>query len=330
MNTFFNIAGLQICLEDTGFLESLNEIELNLLKPFVVENNQRRKPGKELFTVKPIMIGNARLCKGCKIDPQILKTIRDFFSKHDKGNFEEAFKFFRNIYPNFCLNKSAKRDNIIISPLAFVLSDNRRRNIYMVYLDRANYAKHMPFKFLYNLNVLKLILKSILNSRGDGIMLHASSMERHGHGYVFMGPGGSGKSTVINLIAPKKVFSDDISIARKAGSGYKIFPSPWWNYDNYKDKLNRGTPAPLRAIFFIKKAKKTTMKRLNYKDALEALIYSDKEFQQVGFHDNKAGIKNFYLFSQDLLKKIPAFELKVKKWPGFGNEFNKLVKNHLG
>ena len=345
MNTFIKIAGIPICLKDIDFLGSLNSIEMDLLEPFIIKSNSYRLSDRRLFLIKPIMIRNADTRKGCKVNPKFFKTTASFFPKYDDKRFKEAFRYFKDIYLPFSLNRNglkkrklitmfrdantSDRGNIILGSLGCVISDRNFKEAYIIYLDRKSYPDFISYRFLYNLNILKLVLKGILNSKRDGIMLHASSIKRHGCGYTFVGRSSSGKSTVIELLDSKKVFSDDITIIRKVNSKYKIFPSPWWNYENELKTRQKRHAVPLQAIFFIKKARKTAMRRLGFIESMQKLLFSDHRFQQLGCFDDKAGLKRIYLFSKNLLEEIPSFELKVKKGSDFQGEFETLLEDCL-
>ena len=133
------------------------------------------------------------------------------------------------------------------------------------------------------------------------------------------------------MLKPDRVLSDEATVIRKLNNVYKIFSNPWWNGDNVMNiKINNPhKPAQLKAIFFITKSKKTNLRSLKFKEALAMLIYRDRSFQQAGFCDNKIGIKEFYIFSQDLLRTIPAFELNIKRGARFKKDFAVLLNQHF-
>ncbi|HUX57764.1 MAG TPA: hypothetical protein VMV77_12375 [Bacteroidales bacterium] len=90
-----------------------------------------------------------------------------------------------------------------------------------------------------------LILYYLTVIHGD-IMIHASGVNNVGHGYLFSGISGKGKSTMATLWenSGAKVIHDDRLILRKTASGYMMFNTPVYNYDEPKE-------SPLNKIFII-------------------------------------------------------------------------------
>jgi hypothetical protein len=77
-----------------------------------------------------------------------------------------------------------------------------------------------------------LILYYITVIHGD-IMIHASGVSNAGHGYIFSGISGKGKTTMARLWdnSGAKVIHDDRLILRNTGSGYRMYNTPVYNND---------------------------------------------------------------------------------------------------
>jgi hypothetical protein len=77
-----------------------------------------------------------------------------------------------------------------------------------------------------------LILYYLTVIQGD-IMIHASGVNNSGHGYVFCGVSGKGKSTIAMLwdSCGAKVIHDDRLIIRNTGNGYRMYNTPVYNND---------------------------------------------------------------------------------------------------
>lgn len=90
-----------------------------------------------------------------------------------------------------------------------------------------------------------LVLYYLTVIHGD-IMIHASGINNSGHGYIFSGVSGKGKTTMAKLWdnSGAKVIHDDRLILRKTGSGYRMFSTPVYDNDEPKD-------SPLDKIFLI-------------------------------------------------------------------------------
>jgi len=90
--------------------------------------------------------------------------------------------------------------------------------------------------FEYPLDGLILYYLTVIN--GD-IMIHASGVNIAGHGYIFSGISGKGKSTIANIWdnSGAKVIHDDRLILRNTSSGYKMFNTPVYNNDEPRESI---------------------------------------------------------------------------------------------
>ena len=100
----------------------------------------------------------------------------------------------------------------------------------------------------YPLDGLILYYLTAINS---DIMIHASGVNHEGHGYLFSGVSGKGKTTMAKLWdnAGAQVIHDDRLIIRNTGDGYKMFNTPVYNNDEPKESM-------LDRIFLIEHGKK--------------------------------------------------------------------------
>jgi hypothetical protein len=90
--------------------------------------------------------------------------------------------------------------------------------------------------FEYPLDGLILYYLSVIH--GD-IMIHASGINVTGHGYLFTGISGKGKSTMAKLWenSGARVIHDDRLIIRNTGYGYRMFNTPVYGNDEPRDSL---------------------------------------------------------------------------------------------
>lgn len=337
MASIINIANIRIQIEENDFFKILSPIENIFLMPFVNHSIvSNRTENTSLTIIKSI--NNAASPNNNKINAELFKKIKAYFPNADQRGINKLFcNLFKKIYyldkksitKNLTVLLRGKEEykNIIIGDNSLLIFNQELYRAYIFFRRPASSV--INSKIMHNLNVLKLLLRMILNSNKDGIVLHGSSVEHHGYGYAFIGRGGSGKSTTVKILKPDRVLSDDTTVIRKINNSYEIFANPWWNGNQYVKIKSPKKSASLKAIFFITKAKKTAMRKLDYREALSALIYYDKAFQQRGFFESKTGIKNFYLFSQEFIRAMPAFELRIKKSQRFGEEFHTLLKHYI-
>jgi hypothetical protein len=107
----------------------------------------------------------------------------------------------------------------------------------------------------YPLDGLLLYYLTVIN--GD-IMIHASGVNQSGHGYVFSGASGSGKTTMAKLWenAGGTVIHDDRLIIRNIGGSYKFYNTP----------VHRGdfpAESPLTRIYLIEHGKENNIEPLS-------------------------------------------------------------------
>jgi hypothetical protein len=148
-------------------------------------------------------------------------------------NFWSIWKFHSDLYIRTIFPLSSPAKNAI---LKFSLTDMEWD------LWVAGAEKEIdPFE--YPLDGLILYYLTVIN--GD-IMIHASGVNNAGHGYLFSGISGNGKSTMAKLWenSGAKVIHDDRLILRKTASGYQMFNTPVYNNDEPAE-------SPLNKIFII-------------------------------------------------------------------------------
>jgi ABC-type phosphate transport system ATPase subunit len=91
--------------------------------------------------------------------------------------------------------------------------------------------------------------------KSGGFFLHASAAFYEKKGCLFIGPAGSGKTTVINKLSKDfDILSDELVAIRKNNGYYYIYSTPW--IEN-KRKISK-----LKSIFFLKKSKGVQFKKV--------------------------------------------------------------------
>lgn len=321
MDQSFKIAGIDIQLCGSDLLSIMSGYEKQVLKPFSV-----RAPSKKIYFRVNARFAAARTNK--KNSKTLLEKIRsDFSDRIFAGVKKSALGFFKEQWLRSLDARVNKNCEVIMTPYSFFIFDKKlwRCDIFLK-KDKILSQKRVNPAYMPGLIILKLLFRLILNSENNGILLHASSAENNGYGYVFIGPSGYGKSTVVKMLGPGRGLSDETSIIKNIGKRYVVFTSPWWNKDSRPSIRNPQKGLPLKAIFFIERADKTGIKKMGYKETLAELIYRDNPFQQLRFFDNKSGIRNFYLFAQNIIRDIPVFKLSIKKHKEFKKEFKGLLR----
>lgn len=117
------------------------------------------------------------------------------------------------------------------------------------------------FSFFFNFIVQLFVLQQ------DIVLLHASSVEKGQKGYIFSGPSGIGKTTTIKDIEPTHIYSNDVAILKKIRDNYVLLCSPFDRFFSASKKQIK-----LEKIFFLRQAKKTSVKDLQSSKGYESLL----------------------------------------------------------
>lgn len=126
--------------------------------------------------------------------------------------------------------------------------------------------------------ILVYICMQTLPREHAGLLLHACGVERHGAGYVFVGPSGAGKTTVARL-APGygQVLSDENVILRVGDGGPQLWSTPFWGFSTPREMVARVRLAvPLRAVYVLAQTPRFELARLTPAQAVLALLDSEK------------------------------------------------------
>lgn len=155
-------------------------------------------------------------------------------------------------------------------------------------------------------NLLELILFGILYLYKLGIALHCCGVKDRDIGYLFVGPVGSGKSTMAELWHGEgAILHDDRIIIRKLCNDFWIFSSSWYG------KLGPASveEVKLKKIFFIHHDNKNTVIKLNFKESLSKLLTQTQTDIPTWFEWYKKAILFNSVFCMDLAKNIPCYSL---------------------
>lgn len=168
---------------------------------------------------------------------------------------------------------------------------------------------YFPDSYLINtkklLALVPIAVAFFLIKRGI-ILLHASAFIRNKQAFVFCGPSGVGKSTVINLANDHIPLSDDVTIIRKAKKGYDVYPSP---FDKNKCREISFTKARLAKIFLLNKGNTDKIKNLSFFNKIKFLM-KENLLRYSGFSHYKS---NLYDFNLGLIQHITIRKLYFTK-----------------
>jgi len=107
--------------------------------------------------------------------------------------------------------------------------------------------------------------------RRAGVMAHAAGVSCHGHGMLFAGYSGAGKTTLSRLWleqAGSTVLNDDRVIVRQRSGGYWVYGTPWHSQERTVSNL----AVPLERVFVVRHGPRNQAKRLSPAAATAALL----------------------------------------------------------
>ena len=160
----------------------------------------------------------------------------------------------------------------------------------------------------YATDTVLRILHSLLLAPRGGLLLHASSVIRHGQAFLFFGPSGAGKSTMVAMApADAIVLSEEISYLRREAGAYFGCGTP------FTGELNRrgdNTDAPLGGLFHLVQGSEDRIDPLARGEALRVLLQS-----VLCFAGDATVTKQVFAAACDLVDHAPVQRLVFRRDP---------------
>lgn len=123
---------------------------------------------------------------------------------------------------------------------------------------------------LLDIGAGELILRTVILFT-DGVVFHSSGIDDNGHGIVFVGHSGTGKSTQLGLWSQEPgviAMNGDRMAIRVEACGPMCYGTPWGGTDN----ITRNHSAPLSALILLEQAPQNDIKRLSPSAAAPLLL----------------------------------------------------------
>ncbi len=141
-------------------------------------------------------------------------------------------------------------------------------------------------------------------ARRKGLIVHCAGLETGGHGFIFPGRSGAGKSTVSHNLAAAdgiNIFSDDRMIIRQADKRFTAHGTPWAG----EAKIAENRTAPLESIFFLARADSHRIKSLSPDKALKRLL----PVASIPWYDAEI-LPGILDCCGNLVERVPAYHLE--------------------
>jgi hypothetical protein len=150
----------------------------------------------------------------------------------------------------------------------------------------------------------------------QGLLFHASGLLRHGLAYVFPGPSGAGKTTIVRLSPGLPLLSDEIVAVQMFGNGEspKAHGTPFFG--------DLGQPgeevtATLKGLYFPQKDKENRLVPLSPRGALMRLLPN-----VCAFTTWQPRLEKLFNLSFQLAEQAPGFDLHFRPEPDFWQVLN--------
>ena len=143
-------------------------------------------------------------------------------------------------------------------------------------------------------------------ARSASMLMHAAGGSIDGHGMLFAGSAGTGKSTISRLLGSirnARFLSDDRIVLRRFGSKLSMYGTPWPGDAGVA--LNESVP--LKALCFLRHGNTTELTRLGPNEARERLLpLATVPWYEPSLADRAERLCDF------LISRYPAFDLSFR------------------
>jgi len=184
-------------------------------------------------------------------------------------------------------------------PVANLAGDFSTGTIQPFYGRRAAPAPH-ALNYPYDQAIL---INRLLHNRV--MVIHGAGIVADGHGYVFFGPSGIGKTTISRLWVKRgaKLLNDDRVALYKDATGWRIAGTPWHG----EEPVVCPDDAPLKGIVRLRQSPTTGLRTLSAVEGLSELL----SCALIPFF-SKSGIETAMDLMTGMVEDVPFVELALK------------------
>lgn len=122
----------------------------------------------------------------------------------------------------------------------------------------------------YAIDSVLRIVHSLILAKEGGFLVHAASVIRDGHAFLFAGVSGAGKTTISRLAPPDAtLLTDEISYVRREGNQYLAYGTP---FAGELARVGENQSAPLSALFLLEKGPENLIEEVATSEAIRLLL----------------------------------------------------------
>lgn len=154
----------------------------------------------------------------------------------------------------------------------------------------------------YALNSVLRIVHSLILAREGGFLLHAASVIKDGHAFLFSGVSGAGKTTIARLAPPDTILlTDEISYVRPTNPGYTAWGTP---FSGELGRIGENASAPIHTIFFLQQGSENRLEAVDSVTAVRRLLRNI-----LFFSDQSTLVGMVFESACECIKRVPVRQL---------------------
>lgn len=158
-------------------------------------------------------------------------------------------------------------------------------------------------------NVLRIVYFHLL-LEGQGLLLHASALAESGQAFVFPGPSGAGKTSIVQQSPGRLVLTDEIAAVEAAGNGHPPLAHGTPFFGDW-GQPGENVTAPLRGFYFPVQDRENRLVPLTPAETLTRLLPC-----VCSYTTRKDLLQKLFDTSIRLTERIPGFALHFRPEPG--------------
>lgn len=152
-------------------------------------------------------------------------------------------------------------------------------------------------------SLLRILLSQLLVEQ-SGLLLHAATIVRAGHAFLFLGRSGAGKSTLARLSPSGSVLTDEVSLVRLGANGVEAYGTPFWGEFRSAGQNRRVRVA---ALYELMHAAANKVSELSRREQLTALLANT-----LFFANEPPARAQLLELALDLITRLPIRRLQFR------------------